>query len=415
VSPKRRFPSILACGCAAVALSGFAVYATEALPAAAEIDGVLQKLSEITGMPVKHQLRFQSISRAEVSSYLEGRAKKTIKTREILAEESALRLLGLVPEGFDLRKMTVDLLTEQAAAFYDYQKKKLFLADWTPGGMRDETVVHELAHALADQNVNLGKYEKKVEDDGEQSAAREAVVEGQAQYLTLAYAAAEKGEQPLDIVPDSSDFDSTADPTGEYPVFDKAPLYFRVTLIFPYTWGMTFQAAVVRRYGREGFRHVFTDAPVSTQQILHPDMYFSHVKPVDVDLPDPPKHMKVVFGSTLGELDHRVLLEQYTSRKEADKMSAEWRGGGFAIFAAKHNDRKLLEYASEWSSDRAAGRFLSMYRRVIMGKMKGAVIDQASDDAFSGHGCFGHDPVSYFHVKREGKRVTSVENMPEPE
>jgi hypothetical protein len=96
-------------------------------------------------------------------------------------------------------------------------------------------------------------------------------------------------------------------------------------------------------------------------------------------------------------------------------MSAEWRGGGFAIFAAKHNDRKLLEYASEWSSDRAAGRFLSMYRRVIMGKMKGAAIDRASDDTFSGHGCFGHDPVSYFHVKREGKRVTSVENMPEPE
>ena len=215
-------------------------------------------------------------------------------------------------------------------------------------------------------------------------------------------------------MPDTSDFDSTADPSGEYPVFDKAPLYFRVTLIFPYTWGMTFQAAVVRRYGRDGFRHVFTDAPISTQQILHPDLYFSHLKPVDVDLPDPPKHSKVIFSSGLGELDHRVLLEQYTSRKEAASMSGEWRGGGFALFALKNGNRKLLEYASEWSSDHAAQRFLTMYRRVIEGKMNGAVIDQASDDAFSGHGSFGHDPVSYFHVKRERKRVTSVENLAAP-
>ncbi len=393
-------------------------FLTGALPEAAEIDGVLAKLSEITGMPVKHHLRFQSISKTEISSYLEERAKKTIKSKEIMAEESALRLLGLVPEGFDLRKMTVDLLTEQAAAFYDYERKKLFLADWTPGGMRDETVVHELAHALADQNVNLGKYEKKVESDSEQSAAREAVVEGQAQYLTLAYAAAAKGEHPLDIVPDSSDFDSTADPTGEYPVFDRAPLYFRLTLIFPYTWGMAFQAAVVQRLGREGFRKVFADAPVSTQQILHPDMYFNHIKPAVVDLPDPPKHAKAIFGSTLGELDHRVLLEQYTSRKEAQEMSREWRGGGFALFALKRDNHKLLEYASEWSSERAATRFVGMYQRVVLGKMKNAVMEQASDRAghegFSGHGSVGRDPIGYFRVNREGKRVTSVENSPQP-
>ena len=31
---------------------------------------------------------------------------------------------------------------------------------------------------------------------------------------------------------------------GQYPVFDRAPLYERVTLVFPYTKGMLFQDAV---------------------------------------------------------------------------------------------------------------------------------------------------------------------------
>jgi len=52
-------------------------------------------------------------------------------------------MLGLIPSDFDLRQNTVDLLTEQAAAFYDYNKKKLFVlegagADWksAPPGPR---------------------------------------------------------------------------------------------------------------------------------------------------------------------------------------------------------------------------------------------------------------------------------------
>ena len=58
---------------------------------------------------------------------MSSRVDKAIKPADIKAESLTLKMLGLIPQDFDLRQQTVDLLTEQAAAFYDYQKKKLFL------------------------------------------------------------------------------------------------------------------------------------------------------------------------------------------------------------------------------------------------------------------------------------------------
>jgi len=369
----------------------------------------MTRLSAITGMPVKHKLRFRSINRTELSSYLQDRAAESFSPKEIEVEQIALQLLGFVPHNFDLRKTTLDLLTEQAAAFYDYHRKALYISDWTPESMRDSTVVHELAHALADQSFNLDKYSRKVENDSEKSAAREAVVEGQASYLMLAYEASVKGDPPLEAEPDTSQFAEAASPTGDFPVFDKAPLYIRETMIFPYTWGMAFQSAVVHRFGQSGFTKVFADPPVSTHQILHPEAYFSGEKPVDQKLPDPPRHSKGIYGGDLGELDHRILIQQFVSKETADRLSHFLRGAAFAVYRTKHPRADVLLYASEWETEDAAREFLDVYRECLRGKSKGMRLDRAGDDFFTGATDSGH-----FRVTRTGRRVTSVENSPDP-
>ncbi len=69
------------------------------------------------------------MSKRQLRQFLTKRIKKTLKPEEIYADELALKMFGLVPQDFDLRKSTIDLLTEQAAAFYDYDEKKLFLLE----------------------------------------------------------------------------------------------------------------------------------------------------------------------------------------------------------------------------------------------------------------------------------------------
>ena len=369
----------------------------------------MAKLSDITGMPVRHRLRFQSISREQVARFLDDRVRETVKPKEIQNEEAALEFLGFLPNGFDLQKITLDLMTEQAAAFYDYDKKALFLTDWTPVSMRDTAVVHELAHALADQNFRLGKYSRKVENEDEKSSARQAVIEGQASYLMLAYAAAESGKSPFSIHPDPNTFDQSVEPTGDYPVFDHAPLYLRMSLVFPYTWGMGFQAALTDKLGRDGFSEPFRHAPVSTRQILHPESYLSGEVPKSVELPNPPRGSKIIFEGDLGELDHRVLLQQFISLKAARQISPQWRGGAFRVVENKRTHALTLYYASEWASDAGAGIFADAYRTCVEGKSH--KLDEVRNQP---NGFSGHNDRGYFRIVISGTRVSSTEGSPAP-
>ncbi len=127
-------------------------------PTFSQIDSIVKTLSDITGLTEKHPVPYGRMSKHQLRQFLNKRIKKTLKPDEIHADELSLKMFGLVPQGFDLRKSTVDLLTEQAAAFYDYDEKKLFLLNDASVGGETTTLAHELSHALADQHFNLENF-----------------------------------------------------------------------------------------------------------------------------------------------------------------------------------------------------------------------------------------------------------------
>jgi hypothetical protein len=146
-----------------------------------EVDEMTSSLSEITGWPVKRKVPAKIITKDEFRHQVESRMKGASTNKEVHAEEVRLKMFGFISQDFDLAKETVDLVSEQAAAFYDYSKKRLFVLDSTAEGTEQRVaLVHELAHALADQQHPLGKYLKKDSPDDDASSAREAVMEGQA-------------------------------------------------------------------------------------------------------------------------------------------------------------------------------------------------------------------------------------------
>src|SRR5438270_9234431 len=134
-----------------------------------EIGRDLDDLTVITGLKIHHKVPFDLISKDQVNHFLNDRVKDVSTPEELRIEELALKKFGFVPQDFDLAKTTVDLLTEQAAAFYDYHKKKLYITDWAPSGMRQAALAHELAHALADQHFHLEHFIKQSRDDNDLS------------------------------------------------------------------------------------------------------------------------------------------------------------------------------------------------------------------------------------------------------
>jgi hypothetical protein len=338
--------------------------------------------------------------------------KETATPEEVRVEELTLKKFGLVPQDFDLAKNTVDLLTEQAAAFYDFNRKKLFITDWTPSATREPALVHELGHALADQNVSLDKFIKQGRKSDDGSLARLAVMEGQASWLMAEYLARKAG-QSLATSPALLDAMARSVETGagEFPVFEGEPLYLRQTLVFPYTKGLLFQNAVYARMGKSAFEEVFRHAPLSTQQILHPDTYFSYLIPTHPALPQPPEAhgYKRIADGNVGELDHSILLEQYIGHEDSAAVSPHWRGGNYALLERRAAARVVLLYASEWDDAAAARRYFGLYRALLGKKWKRLEIKSESDDSVAGLGDDG-----YFLLQLTGSVVTSVEGAENP-
>ena len=374
--------------------------AASGLPTQQEVQQTLNELSAITGFPVKHPVAFESITRDQINRYLQERIKEATKPAELRAEEMTLKKFGFVPPDFDLKKNTIDLLTEQAAAFYDFHRKKLFISDWAQTSMRDMALIHELAHALADQSFSLEKFTRQVEQDSEKSLARQAVVEGQAMWLTNTVISRRTGRSKASLDAE----DGGSEPSGKYPVFDQAPLYIRENLIFPYSAGERFQDAVYEKRQQAALSDVFRDPPVSSQQVMHPEKYFAHAAPVLPRLPKDPKGVKRFAEGVLGELDHSVWLRQYATADDADEVAPKLAGSQYRLLEGRKSKRVMVVYASQWNDADAARRFFRLYRKVLEGKWKKLQIASQSDSVLTGEGDDG-----YFRVTLEGSVVRSTE------
>ncbi len=392
------------------------------LPAAAqphtalfgEVDGIVKTLSEITGWQVRRKVPSEIVTRESFRKSIEDHTKGRSAEKEIHAEELALKLFGLVPQDFSLARETVDLLDEQAAAYYDYKKKRLFILDSTPAGSEQRmALVHELAHALADQQHPLGKYLDKGKPDSDESTAREAVMEGQATWLTWAYEeklAGRKAEPSEDVLA-PQDTDAPSD--GSFPVLNAAPLYVRESLLFPYDSGARFQDAVYHRLGAKAFNEVFERGPASTQQVLHAGDYFDHKEPKAPELPKlavelgaQARDYRALIGGAVGEFDHEILLQQYTDRDTARAAAMHWRGGEFRVFEHKKESAPVLLYASEWDSPEAARTFFSLYERVLQKKWKTMRVASRTATEITGTGDNGK-----FTVRIVGSGVQSIEGF----
>ena len=70
------------------------------------------------------------------------------------------------------------------------------------------------------------------------------------------------------------------------PELSKAPKVLQDELLFPYLAGITFTQHLLKAgNGWPDFYKVFDKPPVSTQQIMHPDLYLQGVVPAKIELP----------------------------------------------------------------------------------------------------------------------------------
>jgi len=379
-----------------------------------QVDQMLRGLSEITGWKVQRKVPSEILHKDTFRKQVEKGVKGAEADKDNKAAETTLKMFGLVPPDFDLARESADLITEQAAAFYDINKKRLFVMDTTQDTREQRLVLaHELSHALADQQHSIKKFMAAAMDD-EESSAREAVVEGQASWLSWAYVLRRPGvpaEVPASLLDELSN--SAGADGDEFPVYHQAPLYIRESLTFPYTDGMRFQDAVYRKLGSEAFEHVFHDPPHDTHQIIHPDAYLASqtattpvLPSLETQLGKEGRRFRALQEGHVGEFDVSVLLRQFIAGPASREEAAHWRGGLYRLYEHKQKKYPLLVHSTDWDSPDAAQKFFQMYQQVLHAKWKKMEVASSSDKEVRGTGDNGQ-----FWIHLDGTTVQVIEGL----
>lgn len=381
-------------------------------PAASRIQELAREVERITGLEQRRQVPVETLTRAQWKQFVEREMERQVKPEEIRADEQVLKLLGLIPRDFDLKKATIELFAEQAAAVYDHRRKKmLLLDDGQAGGLEEAVLVHELSHALADQHYNMEKFLDKGAKTGEQQAARLAVVEGQAMWVMLEW---QLGRMGMGSLKENRGALETMLPAlgtmaaANYPVFGRTPLYLQETLLFPYTAGVLFQQAAVEKLGKRAFREVLERPPATTREIYHAEEWIEkrrYEAPLAPSIGKDAEYRRVSKG-VLGEFDVRVLLKQYCGQEKADKLAPEWRGGSYELVEHKATGRPAVRWALALRDAEAAAEFVAQYRRVVEGKSQGLRWKDARGARLEGENEDGE-----FWVEARGAVVEAVEGL----
>lgn len=381
-------------------------------PAAEKIRGLTQEVARITGLEQKRPVPVETLTRAQWKQYVEREIEQQVKPEELRADELTLKLFGLVPRDFDLKQATIELLAEQAAAVYDHRRKRmLLLEDGAGGGLEDAVLVHELAHALADQHYGMEKFLDKGAKTGEQQAARLAVVEGQAMWVMLEWQLGRMGMGSL--TGSRAALEKMLPALGtmaaaSYPVFGRSPLYLQETLLFPYTAGVLFQQAAVEKLGRQAFRKVLERPPATTHEIFHPEAWLEkrRYEAPAAPLPEKEAEYRRLSSGILGEFDVRVLMKQYCGQEDAERFGPMWRGGSYELLEHKATGKPALRWSLGFGEESAALDFVERYRKVLEGKSEGLRWSAAGRGRLEGSNRDGR-----FRVEVRGAAVAAVEGL----
>jgi hypothetical protein len=330
-------------------------------------DEVLLEMSKMLSLPILSPLKKSLRSRDEIRAYLLQKMKEDKDAGKRYADQKTMEKFGLLPKDYPLEETLVKVLTEQIAGLYDPDSQEFFIANWNTPADERMVMSHELTHALQDQHFHIDKWTDAAKPNDDAELARDAVIEGSALAAMLDYLLQGKGSirdlGELDPSILMGDVDSS-------PELAKAPKVMRDELLFPYLAGTTFTQRVLKASsGWPDFHKVFENPPVSTQQIMHPDLYLQGVVPPTITLPETmgliSADWKKLDENNMGEFGLLEIFGQFLSQDRATSLAAAWSSDRYTIFENQKNKRTLLLFRVRLASDADAARFFGAYSEVL--------------------------------------------------
>jgi len=260
---------------------------------------------------------------------------------------------------------------------------------------------HELYHAMQDQHFGLVRYMDIGPNDGagsqngDSKLARSAVVEGEATYMMSLWMMQKMANKPptremmervismqanmgVDQLREALKQPQVAkavgtDMQGAVDAADQIPTFIMDSMMAVYLKGASFVFAVHEK-GWPAVEKLYTEyPPQSTEHILHPEKWLAREAPTSFTWPPLEKvavlkDWELLDDDVLGEFQWRSVFKEQGYAAEAESAAAGWDGDRYAVFKRKDSKATLLLLRTRWDSEKEAGEFADLYRRVLAGK-----------------------------------------------
>lgn len=281
---------------------------------------------------------------------------------EVDQDARLLTSLGALPEGTDLADEISDLYEEQVAGFYDPETDEMVVGTQARQGLDPLDVLvlaHELEHALADQVLGIPDLEALDEESADAATAARALVEGDAQLTTEAYAARALSFQ-----------DRVAAAGAPVPGLPDAPHYLTRSLLFPYVEGAAFVCGLYQSGGWAAVDAAYEDPPATTAQVLFPERYAAGEEARD---PPEPRGLPAPWEETateqVGAADLLLLFEApggHTDRgldRRRERVRS-WAGGEVRLWTRGRRTAVAMLLVEHRDAPGLCGSVGEWYRRV---------------------------------------------------
>jgi hypothetical protein len=324
-------------------------------PYAEEVAQAVPMIEKAVGLKFKTAPKIQTRSKEQVREFVTKQFTDSLAMHDIAGQEAAYKRFGMIPDTLKLQPFLTSLLEEQIVGYYDPQTKVLYVVDGSPKDMAGITIAHELIHALQDQYISMDSVQK-IRDDNDRLSAAQAVFEGQAVYEQISIMLG--GSNIAINLPGGWDRirDMIRENKASMPIFAAAPKVIQETLIFPYLSGAEFY----RNYKeRKPGNSIYSDMPVSTEQIIHPAAFFvTRDNPTRVTLGTLSNATKV-YENDLGEFETRLFLFQHLNdQNEAVRGATGWDGDRYAVVNTPQGQG--IVWLTVWDSPVEAGEFFHL-------------------------------------------------------
>ncbi|MFZ0679278.1 hypothetical protein [Candidatus Binatus sp.] len=425
--PLRRFVAIIAFACVTAALFCNLVYSQDDELSRDEAAVVKARVQKIRGLKLKRDVPVTYLSVAETEARFTAQFAKQVSQEEIDTGVEENKMIGLFPPDLKIERKDLADMTLELAGFYDDHHKDIVIIDRPltvelPERYRNAltemrkldtmgTLGHELTHALQDQYFNIEAALKSYKGNSDRELAYKAIVEGDATLSGFSVVTGRVDDETIDY------FDSHLQDI--VPVFmgrmEGKPRAMTYPFIFQYTEGARFVAEAYHRGKWASVNALFNGPPLSTQQIMHPELYFDRPTPaLTVKLAGYEKVLhdwKKVDEDTLGELMLKIMLER-TMGEDTPYVEASTKWAGDRIVALQKGKSLTILWMITFRSAGDADNFAQLYSGILEKVLPGTTarkVDRLGPVVFA---MIGDGAIRYREYLPEVWKQSTIDGTP---